>query len=103
MWSYAKSGFIAFATTPLRGVIYLGMLVVLASFIYAVKLFYASFSGIREWKDTTTIILLILFIGGVIITVLGIIGEYIARIYMEAKSRPIYVERESNIKELGGI
>ena len=69
LMSYAGSGFIAFATTPLRGVIYLGMLVVLMSLIYGVKLFRASYIGIRAWKDTTTIILLLLFIGGVIITV----------------------------------
>lgn len=95
---YAKSGFIAFATTPLRGVIYLGMLVVFASFLYAVKVLASVYSGVREWKDTTTIILLLLFLGGVIITVLGIVGEYIARIYMEAKGRPIYIERESNLE-----
>lgn len=96
LMSYAGSGFIAFATTPLRGVVYLGMIVVLISFIYAIKLLRQTWYGGREWKDTTTIILLLLFIGGVIITVLGLIGEYIARIYMEVKGRPIYIERESN-------
>lgn len=96
--SYAGSGFIAFATTPLRGVIYLGMLVVLMSLVYWIRLFKASYTGVREWKDTTTIILLLLFFGGVIITVLGLIGEYIARIYMETKERPIYIEREAHLK-----
>ncbi len=97
LWSYAKSGFIAFATTPLRGVIYIGMLAVLASIVYAIKLLCATLSGVRPWQDTTTIILLLLFIGGIIITVLGIIGEYIARIYMEVKGRPIYIEREKKM------
>ena len=94
LWNYAKSGFIAFAVTPLRGVVYLGMIVVLLSFVYGVRLYWQSSTGIRPWQDTTTIILLILFIGGVIITVLGLIGEYIARIYMETKQRPIYIERD---------
>ena len=97
LWNYAKSGFIAFATTPLRGVIYVGMLAVIAAVIYAIKLLGSTLSGAREWQDTTTIILLLLFFGGVIITVLGIIGEYIARIYMEVKERPIYITRDSNI------
>ena len=97
LWNYAKSGFIAFAVTPLRGVVYLGMLVVFVSFIYGINLYRMSVIGIRPWKDTTTIILLLLFIGGVIITVLGLIGEYIARIYMETKQRPIYIKRDSNI------
>ena len=97
LWNYAKSGFIAFATTPLRGVIYLGMLVVFASIIYAIKLWYDIKTGARAWADTTTIIFLMLFLGGVVITVLGIIGEYIARIYLEVKGRPIYIERDSNL------
>ena len=97
LMSYAGSGFIAFATTPLRGVIYFGMLVVIMSFVYAIKLIRQTLYFDREWKETTTIILLLLFIGGVIITVLGLIGEYIARIYMETKERPIYIVRESNI------
>lgn len=98
LMSYAGSGFIAFATTPLRGVVYLGMIVVLMSFIYGIKLYIQVKSGSRIWYDTTTIILLLLFIGGVIITILGLVGEYIARIYMEVKGRPIYIERETNIK-----
>ena len=100
LWNYAKSGFIAFAVTPLRGVIWLGMLVVLASFIYGIMVLSSSLSGARIWKDTTTIILLLLFIGGVVITILGVIGEYLARIYMEVKNRPIYIEKETNFFEI---
>lgn len=96
--SYAGSGFIAFATTPLRGVVYIGMMVVLISFVYAIKLLIQTRTGVRMWQDTTTIILLLLFIGGTIITVLGLVGEYIARIYMEVKGRPIYIERETNLE-----
>lgn len=99
LWNYAKSGFIAFAVTPLRGVVYLGMLVVFASFVYGVRLYWMSVTGLRPWQDTTTIILLLLFIGGTIITVLGLIGEYIARIYMETKQRPIYIARESSLEK----
>lgn len=94
LWNYAKSGIIAFAVTPLRSVIWLGMIVVVISLIYGITVLHSTISGVREWKDTTTIILLLLFLGGVIITVLGVIGEYIARIYMEAKNRPIYVAKE---------
>ena len=41
-----------------------------------------------------SIMILMLFLGGVIITILGMIGEYMARIYMEVKNRPIYFSRE---------
>ena len=52
-------------------------------------------------KDTpgyASTICLILFFGGIIIAILGLIGEYIGRMYLETKGRPIYVEKESNIE-----
>lgn len=97
---YAYSGFVAFATAPLRGVIYMGMLVVLISIIAAINIYIGALG--TPFNDRTgfaTIIILILFFGGVIITILGMIGEYMARIYMEVKNRPIYLARESNIDE----
>lgn len=95
---YAYSGFLAFATTPLRGVIYFG------TFIVALSVFFAVIIGVAAVRTSHTertgyasIMILILFLGGVIITILGMIGEYMARIYMEVKNRPIYFERETNI------
>lgn len=98
LWNYARNGFIAFAVAPLRGVIYLGLIVVFVSFIYGLQVLTAAYGGARKWEDTTTIILLLLFLGGVVITTLGVIGEYLARIYLEAKHRPIYIEKCTNIK-----
>jgi len=97
LFNYAKSGFIAFATAPLRGVIYLGIFTVLISLIYAIHVYINIRMGLREWTDSVTIIMLLLFIGGVLIAILGVIGEYLARIYMEVKDRPIYISRESNV------
>lgn len=98
LWNYAKTGIIAFAVAPLRAVIYFGFLVILVSFVYGVRLYAMSISGARPWKDTTTIILLLLFLGGVIILILGIIGEYLARIYMEVKNRPIYIAKKKKLE-----
>ena len=56
-------------------------------------------TGARVWTDSLTAILLLLFIGGTIITILGVIGEYLARIYMEVKNRPIYIAKEQNLGE----
>ena len=75
----------------------MGMLGVLVSVIYGIQLFVHSVTGARPWHDTTTIIFLLLFFGSMIITILGVIGEYLARIYLEVKKRPIYISRESNI------
>ncbi len=100
---YAYSGFISFATTPLRGVVYVGILTVLASIAGAI---YILIGAINSGGDNRTgyasIMILMLFLGGVIITILGMIGEYLARIYKEVKRRPIYFERESNIDKEEG-
>ena len=96
--NYAWHGFVSFATTPLRAVIWMGFTVVLISLIYGIRLAYLSLNGVRQWSDTTTILILLIFFAGVVICILGIIGEYMARIYLELKGRPIYISKESNIK-----
>lgn len=100
---YAYSGFISFATTPLRGVVYVGILTVLASIAGAIYILIGTInSGGDNRTGYASIMILMLFLGGVIITILGMIGEYLARIYMEVKRRPIYFERESNIDKEEG-
>jgi glycosyltransferase involved in cell wall biosynthesis len=94
---YAWNGFFSFATTPLRAATYLGVFVVIAAVIYFFVVLSQAWSGIRVWTEGTTLILLLLAVGGTIIVILGIIGEYLARIYLELKNRPIYIEKESNI------
>ncbi len=94
--SYAWHGFVSFATTPLRVVIWFGLIIVFVSFVYGIRLAYLSFSGIRVWTDTTTILILLIFFCGIIIGILGVIGEYMARIYLELKGRPIYISKENN-------
>ena len=95
---YAYSGFLAFATTPLRGVIYFGMLIVLVAVIMAIYIYIGALKAPNaERTGYASIMILMLFLGGAIITILGMIGEYMARIYMEVKNRPIYFARETNI------
>ena len=96
---YAYSGFVSFATTPLRGVVYLGLIIVLLSLVAAIWLFVSAVNGSADTRTGyASLMIVILFLGGVIITILGMIGEYLARIYMEVKNRPKYIEKESNIK-----
>lgn len=95
---YAYSGFLAFATTPLRGVIYLGMIIVVISIVFAINIYLSALkTPYSQRTGYASIMILMLFLGGVIITILGMIGEYMARIYMEVKNRPIYFARETNI------
>ena len=95
---YAYSGFLAFATTPLRGVIYLGMLIIIISAIWAIYIGVGALNSPDSARNGyASIMILMLFLGGSIIAILGMIGEYMARIYMEVKNRPIYFTRETNI------
>lgn len=96
---YAWSGFISFAATPLRMTIYMGMAIVAVDFLYAVRIFIGALGSPGKRDGYATIVILLLLLGGIIITILGVIGEYLSRIYMELKHRPIYIEKETNIKE----
>lgn len=96
---YALDGFIAFATAPLRFVIYLGVGVVIFSIVYLIITFFSALNSNAPRTGYTTIIILILLMGGVIISLLGVIGEYLARMYNELKHRPIYIEKENTKKE----
>lgn len=99
LFKYAINGIVAFSTAPLRLATFIGFLVFVAGFIYMINVFIrAAFFG-RAGGGFATTLLLILFLGGIIIMLLGIIGEYLARIYLEIKQRPIYIVRESNIEE----
>lgn len=94
---YSYHSFLSFATTPLRGVIWLGMIIVLADLFLAIKTYINAINHPETLgSGFTTIILMIMFFGGVIITILGMIGEYLARIYLEVKKRPIYIISEKN-------
>ncbi len=97
---YSYNGFMAFATTPLRGVVWLGIVIVVATLIWIIRILYKYLAyGDATGGGITTLTLIVLFLGGMIILIQGMLGEYLARIYMEVKGRPIYIARESNIKE----
>ncbi|MCM1087475.1 MAG: glycosyltransferase family 2 protein [Muribaculaceae bacterium] len=97
---YAYSGFMAFTTAPLRGVIYLGMLIVAFAVIYAIYTFVVALKTPDNRTGYATIVIIMLLLGGVIITILGLIGEYLARIFTEVKQRPIYLVRDTNIADM---
>lgn len=93
LFKYALEGIFAFTTAPLRMATVVGLLTSLLSMIYLVvvvvqKLFF----GIAV-AGYATIVALILLLGGIQLLALGIIGEYIARTYIQTKNRPIYIAK----------
>lgn len=89
------NGFTSFSIKPLRFATYMGALTALAGFIYALVIVIKHFvdSSIPEGWSSTMALQLVL--GGIILVVLGLIGEYIGRIYMCINASPQFVERQT--------
>lgn len=99
LFKYAIDGIVAFTTLPLRIATLIGTCVSSAAFIYLLFVLIKTLCFGKDVPGYSSTIIILLFIGGVIIMALGIIGEYLARMYMETKRRPIFITRETNIKE----
>lgn len=99
LFKYAVDGITAFSTFPLRIASYIGVLTSILAFVYLLYIIVKTLILGIEVPGYASIITLILFIGGIIILSCGILGEYISKIYMEVKNRPIYIIRETNINK----
>jgi len=88
----ASDGIFAFSIVPLRAAAILGTIAIACSFLYALYSLYAKF-WLHSPQGFTALILAITFLSGVNLFFLGIIGEYVGRVYEEAKARPHYVVR----------
>lgn len=97
LFMYALDGITAFSTFPLRIASFMGTLISIFSFIYLIYIIIKTVISGKDIPGYASTIGLILFIGGIIILACGILGEYISKIYMEVKNRPIYIIRETNI------
>lgn len=94
LFKYAVEGIISFTTTPLRISTFVGSFISLSSFIYLVYIFIDTLiegNNVNGWPSMACIIL---FLGGIQLIAIGIIGEYLARTYEEAKRRPVYIIKE---------
>ena len=106
VWSltkYAVDGFIDFAASPLKFVGVFGGVTAVGSIFYLIIEILKTLIMGKDTPGYASTICLILFFGGMIMSILSLIGEYIGRMYMETKGRPIYIEKETNIDEDEGI
>lgn len=93
VWSlvkYAIRNITSFSGTPMQFVTFMGWTMLIFSFVFAIEALYHYFTGTSQ-EGFTTVILLLLIIGSVLMISLGIIGHYISRIYEEIKGRPRYI------------
>ncbi|MHB8211609.1 MAG: glycosyltransferase family 2 protein [Acidithiobacillus sp.] len=95
LWNLAVEGITSFSQVPLQLAAYLGFVVSLLAFLYAVWLVISTLVYGNLVKGYPSIMVTLLFLGGVQLMALGVIGEYLGRIYEESKQRPVYLVRQA--------
>lgn len=98
LFKYAIEGIVSFSTTPLRIAFVVGFLISFLAIIYGIYRFVFTLLYGNLVPGYPSLIVLISFIGGIQLILLGIIGEYIARIYEQVKMRPSYILEKSASK-----
>jgi glycosyltransferase involved in cell wall biosynthesis len=98
LWNFAIDGITSFSSFPLKTWSYVGAGISMCAFFYAAYLFYTTLVYGVVVPGYASIMVTTLFIGGVILISLGVIGEYLGRIYDEVKRRPLYL-----VSELWGV
>ncbi|OEE68429.1 bactoprenol glucosyl transferase [Enterovibrio norvegicus FF-33] len=94
LWNLAVEGITSFSTVPLKIWTYLGLFISSVSMLYAVKLVTSKFFFGNTVAGYPSIMVAILFLGGIQLIGIGVLGEYLGRIYMESKHRPKFIIRE---------
>ncbi|MBS1628391.1 MAG: glycosyltransferase family 2 protein [Bacteroidetes bacterium] len=97
MLQFALRGITSFSIKPLGIAIYLGFLFALLSLLYVPYVLYSVYFGhpISGWAS---LIVTIVFFGGLQLMILGIIGMYLGKLFMQSKQRPHYIIKETNLK-----
>jgi glycosyltransferase involved in cell wall biosynthesis len=94
LWNLALEGITSFSTFPLRIWSYLGLIVAFLSFVYGSWMIIDKMLWGNNVPGYPSIIVSILFLGGVQLIGIGVLGEYIGRIYLETKRRPRYLIKD---------
>jgi len=98
LWNFALEGFTSFSTVPLRIWTYIGALGALLTFLYALFIIARVLLLGVDVPGYASLLVAILFLGSLQLLSVGVLGEYIGRVYLETKQRPVYVVR----REFGG-
>lgn len=96
MLHFASDGITSFSVKPLKISIYLGFIIAFIAFLYILYAIYISVftnNAITGWTST---IISVLFIGGIQLIMIGILGNYLGKLFMENKKRPNYIIKEKN-------
>ncbi len=90
LWKFALDGIFSFTSVPLRVWTYVGAFISLVSFLWAIKIITRTIIFGIDVPGYASLMVAVLFMGGMQLLSIGIIGEYVGRIYSETKQRPLY-------------
>lgn len=96
LWNFAVEGITSFSQVPLQLTAHLGLAVSGLAFLYAIYLVVGTLVYGNPVKGYPSMTVTLLFLGGVQLIALGVIGEYLGRIYEETKGRPVYLVRSTS-------
>jgi glycosyltransferase involved in cell wall biosynthesis len=91
LWNFALDGLTSFSTVPLRVWLYIGMTLSFLSLIYGSFIFFRTLICGVDLPGYASLFTAVLFLGGIQLIGIGVLGEYIGRMYMETKRRPSYI------------
>ena len=91
LWNFALEGITSFSTAPLKIATYLGLISAVIAFVFGLFVFGKALLFGDPVRGYPTLMVVVLFLGGAQLMALGLIGEYLGRLYMEAKQRPLYL------------
>jgi glycosyltransferase involved in cell wall biosynthesis len=91
----AVDGVVGFSTAPLRFALSLGLFMAAASIAYGVVVVALKLAGVANTPGYASLLVTITFLSGVQLAVIGMVGQYVARIYDETRARPLYLVREA--------
>ena len=100
LWNFALEGITGFSTAPLRVATYVGLGTALLAFGYGMWIIAKTLAWGDPVQGWPTMMAVVLFLGGVQLMALGVIGEYLGRLYLEAKQRPLYLVQERREPDL---
>ena len=91
LWNLALEGFTSFSIAPLKIASYLGLFTAFGALIYAIWVIYKTLMYGDPVKGYPSLMVVILFLGGIQLIAIGVIGEYLGRVFNETKQRPLYL------------